>query len=44
MILRFNGVEILDLNHLINMVSMAPIGQPAEVVVWRDRQRDRRSR
>ena len=36
-ILRFNGVEIADLNHLINMVSMAPIGQPAEVVVWRDR-------
>jgi serine protease Do len=32
---RFNGVEISDLNHLINMVSMAPIGQPAEVVVWR---------
>ncbi len=32
---RFNGVEIFDLNHLINMVSMAPIGQPAEVVVWR---------
>ena len=36
-ILRFAGVEIIDLNHLINVVSMAPIGQPAEVVVWRDR-------
>jgi serine protease Do len=37
-ILRFRGVEIHDLNHLINMVSMAPIGQPAEVVVWRKRE------
>jgi serine protease Do len=36
-VLRFNGVVITDLNHLINSVSMAPIGQPAEVVVWRDR-------
>jgi len=36
-ILRFNGVDVLDLNHLINLVSMAPIGRPAEVVVWRDR-------
>ena len=35
-VLRFDGVEIVDLNHLINMVSMAAIGQPAEVVVWRD--------
>jgi serine protease Do len=37
-ILRFKGVEIHDLNHLINSVSMAAIGQPAEVVVWRGRQ------
>ncbi len=36
-ILRFNGVEVIDLNHLINLVSMAPIGQPADVIVWRDR-------
>ena len=36
-ILRFNGVDVVDLNHLINLVSMAPIGRPAEVVVWRDR-------
>jgi serine protease Do len=36
-VLRFAGVKIIDLNHLINTVSMAPIGQPAEVVVWRDR-------
>ena len=34
-VLRFNGVEVADLNHLINLVSMAPIGQPADVVVWR---------
>jgi serine protease Do len=35
-VLRFGGVEIVDLNHLINTVSMSPIGQPAEVVVWRE--------
>jgi len=28
-VVRFNGVEVYDLNHLINMVSMAPIGRPA---------------
>ena len=31
------GSPIVDLNHLINTVSMAPIGQSAEVVIWRDR-------
>ena len=31
------NAEVIDLNHLINLVSMAPIGQPADVVVWRDR-------
>ena len=36
-VLRFNGVEVVDLNHLINLVSMAAIGQSADVVVWRDR-------
>jgi serine protease Do len=36
-ILRFGGVEITDLNHLINTVSMAPIGEPADLAVWRDR-------
>jgi serine protease Do len=36
-VLRFGGVDVVDLNHLINMVSMAPVGEPAEVVVWRDR-------
>jgi serine protease Do len=34
-VIRFRGVDVLDLNHLINMVSMAPIGQAADVVVWR---------
>src|SRR5262249_20749003 len=37
-IVRFNGIEISDLNHLINIVSMAPIGQEAEVIVWRGKQ------
>ena len=36
-VLRFNNVAVVDLNHLINLVSMAPIGQSADVVVWRDR-------
>ncbi len=36
-ILRFNGVEVADLNQLINLVSMSPIGQSADVIVWRDR-------
>ena len=35
-VVRFNGVEVVDLNHLINLVSMAPIGRPADVVIWRD--------
>ena len=36
-VVRFNGVDVTDLNHLINLVSMSPIGESAEVVVWRDR-------
>ena len=36
-VLKFNGVDVIDLNHLINMVSMAPIGQPADVLIWRNR-------
>ncbi len=35
-VLRFNGVDVADLNHLINLVAMSPIGRPAEVVVWRE--------
>ncbi len=36
-VLRFAGIEINDLNHLINMVSMATVGVSAEVIIWRDR-------
>jgi serine protease Do len=36
-ILKFNNIEINDYNQLINHVSMAPIGQNARLVVWRDR-------
>ena len=36
-VLRFAGVNVIDLNHLINMVSMAPVGEPAEIVIWRNR-------
>ena len=36
-ILRFNGVDVADLNHLINLVSMAPIGRPADLALWRDK-------
>jgi serine protease Do len=36
-VLRFGGVDIVDLNHLINIVSMTEVGESAEVVVWRDR-------
>jgi serine protease Do len=36
-VLRFAGTEIIDVNHLINTVSMSYIGRSAEIVVWRDR-------
>jgi serine protease Do len=36
-VLRFGGVDVVDLNHLINMVSMATVGEASEVVVWRER-------
>ncbi|HEU5119060.1 MAG TPA: trypsin-like peptidase domain-containing protein [Isosphaeraceae bacterium] len=36
-ILRYNGVEVVDYNHLINMVSTSPIGEPADLVIWRER-------
>ena len=35
-ILQFAGVEIHDLNHLINTVSMTAVGVPADVVIWRN--------
>ncbi len=34
-ILRYDGREILDINHLINLVAMTPIGQKVEVHLWR---------
>ncbi len=37
-IVGFNGVEVADLNHLINLVSMATIGQSAKVALWRELQ------
>ena len=36
-ILRYNGQKVIDYNHLINLVSMSPIGETADLVVWRDR-------
>ena len=38
-ILKFAGIDVIDLNHLINMVSMAPIGQSADLEVWRAKNR-----
>jgi serine protease Do len=35
-IIRFDGKEILDESHLINMVSLSPIGKTVTVDVWRD--------
>jgi serine protease Do len=36
-ILNFDTRDVTDLNHLINMVSMTPIGSPVELQIWRDR-------
>jgi serine protease Do len=36
-VIRFNGIEVSNINHLINLVSRAPIGQEVELVLWRDR-------
>jgi len=38
-ILEFNGVEVLDESHLINMVSLSDVGRMSEVIVWRDGRR-----
>jgi serine protease Do len=35
-ILQFNGREVLDESHLINLVSLSPVGRELEVVVWRN--------
>jgi len=34
-IVSFNGVPVLDENHLINLVSLADIGQPIQIEVFR---------
>lgn len=35
-ILKFNGREVLDESHLINLVSLSPVGREIDVVVWRN--------
>jgi serine protease Do len=37
-VLKYNGVKVQDFNHLINLVSMTPIGRLAELEVWREQQ------
>jgi serine protease Do len=39
LILEFNGTEILDDAHLVNVVSMTPPGNSVSIVVLRDRRR-----
>ncbi|GIW88766.1 MAG: hypothetical protein KatS3mg108_3090 [Isosphaeraceae bacterium] len=34
-IVEYDGVEVVDHNHLINLVSLTPIGRGARLVVWR---------
>lgn len=38
-ILTFNGVSVIDENHLINLVSLAEIGRPTRIEVFRSGQR-----
>jgi len=35
-ILLFDGREVLDESHLINLVSLSDVGRAVEVVIWRD--------
>ena len=35
-VLRYNDSEVINSNHLINLISMSPIGDAAELLVWRD--------
>ena len=37
-IVRLDGIDIRDENHLINLVSSLPAGQRIKLTVWRDRQ------
>ncbi len=34
-VLQFNGTEVTDDNHLINLVSVSPIGRESDLVIWR---------
>jgi serine protease Do len=38
-ILAFNGIEVTDENHLINLVSLANIGQSVRIEVFRNGRR-----
>ncbi len=38
-ILGFGSREVTDLNHLINLVSMTPIGVPVDLQIWRNQAR-----
>ncbi len=38
-ILQFNGIDVVNHNHLINLVSTTPIGQTVELVFWRNKAR-----
>ena len=40
-ILEFDGREVLDESHLINMVSLSEVGRTVEVVVWRNSEKVR---
>jgi serine protease Do len=38
-ILNFGSRDVTDLNHLINLVSMTPIGVPVDLQIWRKQAR-----
>jgi serine protease Do len=35
-VLQFDGVDVQDENHLINLVSLTPVGRRVRLLVWRD--------
>lgn len=36
-VMRYDGVEVADINQLINLVSRTPVGKQVDIVLWRDR-------
>jgi len=38
-VLQFGAIEVQDLDHLINLVSLTPVGERVELTVLRDRRR-----